>query len=141
MSENALKEAQAVDREQAHRNDARRILQRVALALESPDSSRVRWPFKLLQNAHDFGAREGEDLVEIEFCQHNENLVVSHNGRTFSIPELKPLLSGGSISARGSLSRPWTRDTGYWCGAALPNLGNWPITSVMARQERPWRNW
>ena len=96
MSENALKEAQAVDREQAHRNDARRILQRVALALESPDSSGVRWPFELLQNAHDFGAREGEDLVEIEFCQHNENLVVSHNGRIFSIPELKALLSGGS---------------------------------------------
>ena len=96
MSENALKEAQAVDREQAHRNDARRILQRVVLALDSPDSSGVRWPFELLQNAHDFGAREGEDLVEIEFCQHNENLVVSHNGRIFSIPELKALLSGGS---------------------------------------------
>ena len=96
MSENALREAQAVDRENAHRNDARRILQRVVLALDSQLSSGVRWPFELLQNAHDFGAREGEDLVEIEFCQHNENLVVSHNGRIFSIPELKALLSGGS---------------------------------------------
>ena len=25
--------------------------------------------------------------------------------------------------------------------AALPTLGNWLITSVMARRERPWRNW
>ncbi len=96
MSENALKEARAVDREQAHRNDARRILQRVVLALDSQLSSAVRWPFELLQNAHDFGAREGEDLVEVEFCQDNENLIVSHNGRIFSIPELKALLSGGS---------------------------------------------
>ena len=96
MSENALREAHEVDREQAHRNDARHILQRVDLALESPLSSGVRWPFELLQNAHDFGAREGEDLVEVEFCQYDENLVVSHNGRIFSIPELKALLSGGS---------------------------------------------
>lgn len=96
MSENALKEAQEIDKEQARRNDARRILQRVVLALESPDSSGIRWPFELLQNAHDFGAREGEDLVEIEFCQNSENLVVSHNGRIFSIRELKALLSGGS---------------------------------------------
>ena len=96
MSENALREAQAVDREQGHRKEARDILKGVDSALNSPLSSGVRWPFELLQNAHDFGAREGEDLVEIEFCQHDENLVVSHNGRIFSIPELKALLSGGS---------------------------------------------
>ena len=96
MSENALREAQAVDREQAHRNDARRILQRVVLALDDPRSSGVRWPFELLQNAHDFGPRQGEDLVEVEFSQQDENLLVSHNGRVFSIPELKALLSGGS---------------------------------------------
>ena len=96
MSENALREAQAVDREQAHRNDARRILQRVVSALDTKSSSGVRWPFELLQNAHDFGARDREDLVEIEFSQKDDNLVVSHNGRIFSIPELKALLSGGS---------------------------------------------
>ena len=96
MSENALKEAQAVDREHAHRNDARHILRSVGLALDSQVSSGVRWPFELLQNAHDFGAREGENLVEVEFCQQDEDLVVSHNGRIFSIPELKALLSGGS---------------------------------------------
>ena len=96
MSENALREAQEVDKEQARRNNARDILKGVDSALNSPMSSGVRWPFELLQNAHDFGAREGEDLVEIEFCQNSENLVVSHNGRIFSIPELKALLSGGS---------------------------------------------
>ena len=96
MSEIALNEARNVDRDQAHRNDARRILQRVVLALDTQQSSGVRWPFELVQNAHDFGARDGEDLVEIEFVQQDDDLVVSHNGRIFSIPELKALLSGGS---------------------------------------------
>ena len=96
MSENALNEARAVDRDQAHRNDARRILERVESALEGQHSPEVRWPFELVQNAHDFGARDGEELVEIEFAHENDSLVVSHNGRIFSIPELKALLSGGS---------------------------------------------
>ena len=113
MSENALREAQEVDREQAHRNDARRILQRVVLALDSQLSSGVRWPFELLQNAHDFGAREGEDLVEVEFCQHDENLVVSHNGRIFSIPELKALLSGGSSKEFDGIDTTGRFGTGF----------------------------
>ncbi len=96
MSENALNEARAVDRDQAHRNDARRILERVESALEGQHSPEVRWPFELVQNAHDFGARDGEEFVEIEFAHENDTLVVSHNGRIFSIPELKALLSGGS---------------------------------------------
>ena len=53
-------------------------------------------PSSSSRNAHDFGAREGEDLVEVEFFQQEDNLVVSHNGRIFSIPELKALLCGGS---------------------------------------------
>ena len=113
MSENALREAHEVDREQAHRNDARRILQRVVLALESQLSSAVRWPFELLQNAHDFGAREGEDLVEVEFSQHDENLVVSHNGRIFSIPELKALLSGGSSKEFDGIETTGRFGTGF----------------------------
>ena len=96
MSENALTEARAVDRDQAHRNDARRILERVESALEGQHSPEVRWPFELVQNAHDFGARDGEELVEIDFVHEDDSLVVSHNGRIFSIPELKALLSGGS---------------------------------------------
>ena len=113
MSENALREAQAVDREQAHRKDARDILKGVDSALNSPLSSGVRWPFELLQNAHDFGAREGEDLVDIEFCQHNENLVVSHNGRIFSIPELKALLSGGSSKEFDGIDTTGRFGTGF----------------------------
>ena len=113
MSENALREAHAVDREQAHRNDARRILQRVVLALDSLPSSGVRWPFELLQNAHDFGAREGEDFVEIEFSQQDDNLVVSHNGRIFSIPELKALLSGGSSKEFDGIDTTGRFGTGF----------------------------
>lgn len=96
MSQDALIEARIVDRDQAHRNDARRILQRVESALQGHHSAGIRWPFELIQNAHDFGARDGDDLVEIKFTYRNNDLIVSHNGRIFSIPELKALLSGGS---------------------------------------------
>ena len=113
MSENALREAHEFDREQAHRNDARRILQRVVIALDSQLSSAVRWPFELLQNAHDFGAREGEHLVEVEFSQHDENLVVSHNGRIFSVPELKALLSGGSSKEFDGIETTGRFGTGF----------------------------
>ena len=90
-----------------------RILQRVVLALDSQLSSGVRWPFELLQNAHDFGAREGEDLVEVEFCQQDDNLVVSHNGRIFSIPELKALLSGGSSKEFDGIDTTGRFGTGF----------------------------
>ncbi len=30
---------------------------------------------------------------------------------------------------------------GCWLAVACPTRRNWPITSVMARRERPWRNW
>ena len=113
MSKNALREAQEVDRESARRNDARRILQRVVLALESPRSSGVRWPFELIQNAHDFGAREGEDLVEIEFYYQAKKLVVAHNGRIFSIPELKALLSGGSSKEFDGIETTGRFGTGF----------------------------
>lgn len=96
MSEKALEEAQRIDREQAHENDATRIFHRISSVLESPLASAVRWPFELLQNAHDFGPREEGDLVDVNFSQNDEQLVVSHNGRIFSILELKKLLSGGS---------------------------------------------
>ena len=113
MSEKARSEAHEVDRKQAHRNDARRILQRVVLALESQPSSAVRWPFELLQNAHDFGARGGENLVEVGFSQHDERLVVSHNGRIFSIPELKALLSGGSSKEFDGIETTGRFGTGF----------------------------
>ena len=113
MSENALKEAQAVDKELAHRNFARRMFQRVKSALDGQLTSGVRWPFELLQNAHDFGAREGEGLVNIKFSQQGENLVVSHNGRIFSIPELKALLSGGSSKEPDGVDTTGRFGTGF----------------------------
>ena len=113
MSENALREAHEVDREQAHRNDARRILQRVALALESQLSSGVRWPLSSSRTPTISAAREGEDLVEVEFCQNDENLVVSHNGRIFSIPELKALLSGGSSKEFDGMETTGRFGTGF----------------------------
>ena len=113
MSDNALREAQEVDRESARRNDARRILRSVGLALDSLGASGVRWPFELIQNAHDFGAWDGEDLVEIEFCYEAQKLIVSHNGRIFSIPELKALLSGGSSKEFDGIGTTGRFGTGF----------------------------
>ena len=76
MSEKAYQEADAIDKEQARRHFARGIFKQVESALNNQHSSGVRWPFELLQNAHDFGAREGEDCVNVEFSQEGENLVV-----------------------------------------------------------------
>ena len=87
--------------------------------MNSPESSGVRWPFELLQNAHDFGAREGEDLVEVEFRQHGDNLVVSHNGKIFSIPELKALLSGGSSKEFDGIDTTGRFGTGFLATHAI----------------------
>lgn len=119
MSENALREAQEVDRESARRNDARHILRNVAQALQNPEASGVRWPFELIQNAHDFGAREGEGLVNIEFSYQADNLVVAHNGRIFSIPELKALLSGGSSKEFDGIKTTGRFGTGFLATHAI----------------------
>lgn len=119
MSETAHNESLQVDLEQAHRNDARRILQRVALALETKRSSGVRWPFELVQNAHDFGGREEDSLVDVVFVQQDDSLVVSHNGRIFSVPELKALLSGGSSKEFDSEETTGRFGTGFLVTHAL----------------------
>lgn len=96
MSEAAYIESRRVDDEQARLNVTRSILKGVALALETKSASGVRWPFELVQNAHDFGGRTKDSLVDVFFVQQDDSLVVAHNGRIFSVPELKALLSGGS---------------------------------------------
>ena len=81
---------------QTTQNDARRIFQRVRAAQQSSPRSSIRWPFELIQNAHDAGPREGDDRVEITFVLSEDRLVVSHTGKPFVAQELAALLSGGS---------------------------------------------
>ena len=82
--------------QQTTQNDARRIYQRVRAARQNPVRAGVRWPFELIQNAHDAGPRDGDDLVEITFAVEGDRLVVSHTGKPFVAQELAALLSGGS---------------------------------------------
>ena len=96
MSKIALEEFRDARVNQTTRNDARRIITRVEAALNNPARAGVRWPFELMQNAHDAGPREGNDSVGIEFIIRNEELIASHTGMPFTPQELAALLSGGS---------------------------------------------
>ena len=95
MSKTALNEFKRAREDQLTRNDARRIRTRVEAAQNAAVTGR-RWPFELIQNAHDAGPRDGDERVEIIFRLLDDNLVVSHTGKPFSAQELAALLSGGS---------------------------------------------
>ena len=95
MSEIARNEYNSARDQQLTRNDARRIRTRVDDARDSASASR-RWPFDLIQNAHDAGPRDGDERVEIAFQFQGSDLAVSHTGKPFSPQELAALLSGGS---------------------------------------------
>ena len=96
MSEIALNEYSSARERQLTRNDARRILTRIDAARQNPVSASRRWPFELIQNAHDAGPRAGDERVEIVFRFQNGDLAVSHTGKPFAAQELAALLSGGS---------------------------------------------
>lgn len=96
MSDTALNEYSSARDYQLTRNDARRIRTRVEAAQQDPRAASLRWPFELIQNAHDAGPRDGAECVEVDFQIRDGNLVVSHTGKPFSAQELAALLSGGS---------------------------------------------
>ena len=96
MSETALAEYNEARITQTTQNDARRIRTRVEAALQNPTRASVRWPFELMQNAHDAGPRDGDDRVEINFILQEGKLGASHTGKPFTPQELAALLSGGS---------------------------------------------
>ena len=96
MSEIARKEFEDAHKRQITENDARRIRTRVEEAQRNPTRAGIRWPFELMQNAHDAGPRDSDDLVKIKFTFKNNELVVSHTGKSFTAQDLAALLSGGS---------------------------------------------
>ena len=77
------------------RSEASRIENKVDAA-QNPDRAGFRWPFELLQNAHDSGPRAGHGRVDVDFEWRDDELVVKHTGNLFTIKELTALLSGGS---------------------------------------------
>jgi hypothetical protein len=65
MSTEALEEYDRAREFQLTKNEARGILKHV-MARRNPDDATIRWPFELLQNAHDAGPRPGGRLVAVE---------------------------------------------------------------------------
>ena len=95
MSTAARAEYEKASKRQRTRNDARTIRTKVNAAQNTPNAG-VRWPFELIQNAHDAGPRDGDKRVKISFTFKGNDLVVSHTGKPFTTEELAALLSGGS---------------------------------------------
>ena len=102
MSNTAHREFSEAFERQATRNDALRIRTKVQSAQANTARTGVRWPFELIQNAHDAGPRTDQKRVQIDFLLRNTTdptgqlLEVSHTGNSFTAQELAALLSGGS---------------------------------------------
>ena len=118
---------------QTTQNDARRIFQRVKAAQASPARASIRWPFELVQNAHDAGPSEGNDRVEINFTQFEDRLIVSHTGKPFVAQELAALLSGGSSKEFDSEETTGRFGTGFLVTHAVST--HVIVDGVLATQE------
>ena len=119
MSKLARSEFDNARIQQTTQNDARRIRQRVEAARQGPARAGVRWPFELMQNAHDAGPRDGGEKVEIDFVLDDERLAVSHTGKPFMAQELAALLSGGSSKEFDSEETTGRFGTGFLVTHAL----------------------
>src|SRR5947209_4861875 len=100
MTQVAREEYDAAEREQQERNEARHIKNNVDKARKDHQVSGQRWPFELLQNAHDPGPREGLGRVDVAFdwksTEGGAEFSFKHNGAPFLPQDLAALLSGGS---------------------------------------------
>ncbi len=75
---------------------ARLIHTKVRDARSAPDQAKKRWPFELIQNAHDAGERHGRDGVTMTFKLIDGTLTFEHDGAPFEMDDLVALLEGGS---------------------------------------------
>lgn len=120
MSTKARSEFDKARIQQTTQNDARRIRTRVQAAQNSDRAGvQWRWPFELMQNAHDAGPRDGNDQVEVKFVLQDTRLVVRHTGKPFTAQELAALLSGGSSKEFDSEETTGCFGTGFLVTHAL----------------------
>ena len=133
MSELARAEFDNARIQQTTQNDARRIFQRVDAAQQNPTRAGVRWPFELIQNAHDAGPRDGDDRVQINFVLGEDRLTVSHTGKPFVAQELAALLSGGSSKEFGSEETTGRFGTGFLVTHAVSTRVD--VEGVLTTQE------
>lgn len=75
---------------------ARHIRTKVRDARSDPDRAARRWPFELIQNAHDAGERQGRDGISVSFEHVNDTLIFTHDAAPFIIADIAGLLTGGS---------------------------------------------
>lgn len=75
---------------------ALRIRTKVLGARSDLDTSARRWPFELIQNAHDAGARAGREGISLLFDLTDGILRFEHDAAPFTMDEFAALLTGGS---------------------------------------------
>jgi len=86
--------------QQLYKNYARHIQAKIRDARSSPEDAGNRWPFELLQNAHDAGLRPGKNCIEVSIGWtpdgNSHRLFFEHDGAPFSVDDITALQSGGS---------------------------------------------
>jgi len=122
MSTKAFEEYKTARTRQVTRNDARVIRTKVQNAQQNPGAG-DRWPFELLQNAHDAGPRVGDNTVDVNFELQEHTLTVNHTGQPFTLQELAALLTGGSSKQFDDEDTTGRFGTGFLVTHALsPNV-------------------
>ncbi|HEX9422216.1 MAG TPA: hypothetical protein VF899_03180 [Pyrinomonadaceae bacterium] len=92
---------------------ARRIHAKVKDARSDPDHAAKRWPFELLQNAHDAGPRAGREGISVVFEFVDGVLRFSHDAAPFSMADIAALLTGGSSKDFDSVDTTGRFGTGF----------------------------
>lgn len=82
--------------EKVYEGIALRIRTKVLGARSDPDTSSRRWPFELIQNAHDAGTRVGREGISLTFEYVDGVLRFWHDAAPFTMEEFASLLTGGS---------------------------------------------
>lgn len=105
--------------EQVQKALARRIHAKVRDARSDPDRAAGRWPFELIQNAHDAGARDGRDGISVAFELIDGVLSFEHDAAPFSMADIAALLTGGSSKDFDSQETTGRFGTGFLVTHAL----------------------
>ena len=133
MSRLARKEFDNARLRQTAQSDARRIRERVDAAQQNPARAGIRWPFELIQNAHDAGPRDGDERMDVHFKLWDDRLVVAHTGKSFLAQELAALLQGGSSKDLDSEETTGRFGTGFLVTHAVSTRVD--VDGVLATQE------
>jgi hypothetical protein len=87
---------EATFNQRLHKGIALHIRTKVLGARSDPDASSRRWPFELIQNAHDAGTRPGHEGISLSFRLTDGVLRFEHDAAPFTMDEFAALLTGGS---------------------------------------------